>query len=985
MKPFEIQSPALSINGVLIDTSAQGKLVIPGVTRAGTSVAIEVDDTDDQTTEWTGTPVVIDGYTYYTAIQGNSPINGWTAATYEVDEIDDDGFIDEINVVTGGAGYTGEAVTYSQTMYAAPENTLIDPSTINDWVEIPFKVRCGAGEIESELGGSGGASALEQLEDVDLSDPTNGQALVWDSNDEVWKNQTISGGSGDLGSFIFDSNTISVESGADIYIETNETGGPGESRLVLKPQDDDGGDNPTRLEGSYGVGIWTNTTDTEKKWLFGTDGSLTFPDNTVQTTAYTGQSGGVTVTTDLWIAAGTSPGGAAVVSSTNGVDWTTSDYLMEGLTIEKVAIGPDRIVYIITGLPNGASSGLYHTGAPENTPVLATGTDFYGMGFPLEWRELNYLGGKFVAVGSYIVGQTISTDITSLTLAAGDRPTCQLTITNTTWDYDGQLITITGATNTELNGTWRLVYNSLDTLETGIYDILTQDWQPTSFTSTDLSGAVITDFDGDSTFPMYAYSTDGISWTYGTVDGEYITTVLGETPVAAMADVAYNGTGYLIPVVDNKFSYGDDPYASGPGTFYITDLAGGANEPQFIPGGGPNSLPGKYNNIAAYADGTFFVSDDQYTVWTNADPTNDPWVDHNMQSALTTHFGYSVGNGPGENNSEIYESVAGTVGGEQMFVATIDDGAVVWTTDNGTTWNVVTVAPTVLSVPLSAQGTITSLDFDGIDTPSDWEKITIQVSGNDDVRWNGTYYAYNNTPDNIYKLYDGVEGNAIDSTGWTTPTTPLTVTLSQGNSLSKLHIADDTCIVFSGDTENKLYRSTNMTTWTSVFTNDAYGINDIYYATRTATATNRLDYTDERTGYNSTAVLTYDFDVDVDNAHLNINGDGSWEIGSENFDTMIYSAGPEEPTNIIVQANNRYWTFNDAGGFRFPDDTVQTTAFVNRNINVDGGGAAVHFEQEVGFVDGGFSATRHGVADPVFNGGDRLTEDNQFNLNGGGA
>jgi len=100
-----------------------------------------------------------------------------------------------------------------------------------------------------------------------------------------------------------------------------------------------------------------------------------------------------------------------------------------------------------------------------------------------------------------------------------------------------------------------------------------------------------------------------------------------------------------------------------------------------------------------------------------------------------------------------------------------------------------------------------------------------------------------------------------------------------------------------------------------VFSNDAYYVNDIYYATRTATATNRLDYTDEETGYNSTAVLTYDFKVDVDNAHLDINGDGSWEIGSENFDTKIYAAGLEEPTNIIVQANNRYWTFDDAGGF----------------------------------------------------------------------
>ena len=38
MKPFEIQSPTLSINGVKIDTSAQGKLVVPGVTRAASKI-----------------------------------------------------------------------------------------------------------------------------------------------------------------------------------------------------------------------------------------------------------------------------------------------------------------------------------------------------------------------------------------------------------------------------------------------------------------------------------------------------------------------------------------------------------------------------------------------------------------------------------------------------------------------------------------------------------------------------------------------------------------------------------------------------------------------------------------------------------------------------------------------------------------------------------------------------------------------------------
>ena len=47
-------------------------------------------------------------------------------------------------------------------------------------------------------GGSGGASALSQLSDVQLTSPTNGQALVYNATSGKWENQTIGGGSGTL-------------------------------------------------------------------------------------------------------------------------------------------------------------------------------------------------------------------------------------------------------------------------------------------------------------------------------------------------------------------------------------------------------------------------------------------------------------------------------------------------------------------------------------------------------------------------------------------------------------------------------------------------------------------------------------------------------------------------------------------------------------------------------------------------------------------
>ena len=44
--------------------------------------------------------------------------------------------------------------------------------------------------------GGGSATALTDLSDVSLSGLTNGQALVWDASNAVWKNATVGGGGG---------------------------------------------------------------------------------------------------------------------------------------------------------------------------------------------------------------------------------------------------------------------------------------------------------------------------------------------------------------------------------------------------------------------------------------------------------------------------------------------------------------------------------------------------------------------------------------------------------------------------------------------------------------------------------------------------------------------------------------------------------------------------------------------------------------------
>ena len=79
-----------------------------------------------------------------------------------------------------------------------------------------------------------------------------------------------------------------------------------------------------------------------------------------------------------------------VISSVNGINWTAP--FNTGLSIGKVAIGPNKIVYAAGG--EGSYTGLYYASTWNQTPILAQGTSQYS------YNEVHYLGGKFVAVGS---------------------------------------------------------------------------------------------------------------------------------------------------------------------------------------------------------------------------------------------------------------------------------------------------------------------------------------------------------------------------------------------------------------------------------------------------------------------------------------------------------------------------------------------------------------------------------------------------------
>lgn len=654
----------------------------------------------------------------------------------------------------------------------------------------------------------------------------------------------------------------------------------------------------------YGVEIGTHNREggDSHLWRFSTDGSITFPDNTVQTTAYTGQGGGTT-TTDLWIAAGSGPDGSAILHSTDGATWTTQDFLMDGQSIDRVAISSDRIVYLMS--LDGPGSAIYYASAPEDTPIMAAGTDSYGPGANVYWSEINYLGGKFVAVGSASYnGNTVSSSITAVTLAGGGRTYPRITLSNINYNFSGETITITGAANTELNGTFVLEYNSLDTLRTGVYELTLDDGLngiPT-ITSTNVSGATMADLTNiNGRIPIFAYSTDGIAWTYGDIDPGYVSSYGGAAAELEMSDVAYDGTGYLIPVTSGQFGeFGDGgaALAYGPGAFYITDLTAEVSEGQFISGNDEGGLPGNFNNIAAYGDGTFFVSDDQYTVWTGN--PNIGWTPYNIISALVDAYGWEPEIN-GNDGNDVDSAVAGTVGGTEYWVGTTNEGMVISTSDQCDTFQVSIPDPLTSIIDDIIRGTTTIIEFTGATPAGDGEKIVISGvttqegnPGETDQSYNGTYYIKYNAGD--YELYtdSALTTPWNTTTYWPVNTNTGTITWGHGEDLDSIAIGDGVCVVYSGEAD-KLYRSTDLINWTAFSINGTYGVDDIYYGTRTTTTSNTLVNGDQEFTLNTDGSVTFPDGSIQTTAYT--QGDGN--VWVQTFETMT-----GEPIDTVVLTNS---------------------------------------------------------------------------------
>ena len=263
-KAFEIQESKLRIGGVDLEAGTTG-VVIPGVTQASTYFVDEVDERDGSNPSTFGSNAsavtVIDNAEYLVR-SGTTPSGSYQAASYSVDELDD-GQIEEINVDGQGVFLSADKTRVEAgNMWATTVANPFVSFNAGDWTQIPYRPKIRAGEI-TNIGG-GGASSLEDLDDVQLEGPVEGSVLTWNASAEKWENRTPSGGA----------DGVDGADGADgVGVPAGGTTGQVLAKI-------NGTDYNTQWVNQSG-----GTADIGN-FTFGTDDKITFPDGSKQSTAY---------------------------------------------------------------------------------------------------------------------------------------------------------------------------------------------------------------------------------------------------------------------------------------------------------------------------------------------------------------------------------------------------------------------------------------------------------------------------------------------------------------------------------------------------------------------------------------------------------------------------------------------------------------------------------------------------------------------------
>ena len=209
---------SVTIGDSVISEATTGKLVLPGVTRATTLFADEVEEVADQTRTWTGGAFLLDAYHYGVTLGAITPDPSYSPADYSVDGIDGDGYIDGISVYSDTKGvWTQTVADYNRAnqMYAfIGTNVAEQPFNPAHWVQIPFVVRAKANDVEYEFstGGNPFDQDLNTEDDVTFAKVTVPFGYIGELSDGLAIVDNSAG-------------AVIIASNSDSYRWTFETGG----------------------------------------------------------------------------------------------------------------------------------------------------------------------------------------------------------------------------------------------------------------------------------------------------------------------------------------------------------------------------------------------------------------------------------------------------------------------------------------------------------------------------------------------------------------------------------------------------------------------------------------------------------------------------------------------------------------------------------------------------------------------------------------
>jgi hypothetical protein len=431
--------------------------------------------------------------------------------------------------------------------------------------------------------------------------------------------------------------------------------------------------------------------------------------------------------------------------------------------------------------------------------------------------------------------------------------------------------------------------------------------------------------------PVFAYTSNGLSWSLGDVNPSYYDFASS----ASFKSVDYNGVGWLF--VSSMFSPNEEIIegAEGTGAFFITNIMEQLSEGNFIytPVESESSELVNWNTDSVVWTGNRWwlrdSSSDEtnslgYLVSSGANPLTSTWT-------LVNPFPALLAAGLGESE-EFYEDAGGTIYGTHWFVAANGQGQVVASSDGGQTW-VTSVPKPYIEIVSSIDNNVEStISFGESNSPYMSQKIVI--SNAVPSSFNGTFYV--NTDSS--KLYTDVTLETPFDTSEMDEFVSATATLSRGEFIDGLGFGLGKFIAANDDEE--IFKSTNLQTWTQVYNSieggDFVFWNDIDFNSEweiSSAGPSLGNFTISGSTLSSNEGITIT-NATNDSADLYIKAGDDLYLEAHDDDLFIRSADDvriQTEYDFDEGAYGYEWEFTNSGDLIFPDNTVQTTAYVNRD------------------------------------------------------